>query len=103
MDTTTTRKFSPLMPMPIKFDVAARLQTLRRWLDPSSPHYQPEGQHLNIRKLIELYETGQKTDNVGEIWLLDGKVVSMDEACNSPGWAMSEVRPSNPLDENAFN
>lgn len=83
--------------LPIEFDVAGRIQWLRDSLDSLSPHYQPEGQHINIRALIGLYETGQKVDDTEEIWITNGQVVPKEEAFNATGWALVEVRSSNSL------
>ena len=81
-----------MCPNPIPFDVSKRIQTLREFLDPTSPHYQREGQHANIRALIELYESGKRTDNSQEIWLANGKIVTMSQALAGPFYPHCEVR-----------
>lgn len=99
----TPRVFSPSTPLPIKFDVAKQIRQLQDGLHPSNPYYEREGQHTNIRALIKLYESGQKLDNKEESWIMNGKVVSKEEALKSKEWALVEVRRSNSSDKNVFN
>jgi hypothetical protein len=51
-----TIEFSPVIPLPVPFDVQKRIQELRGYLDPNNPDYQPEQQHTNIKAAIKLYE-----------------------------------------------
>ena len=83
-------KFSPAMPVPFVFDVQGRIQELRDSLDPKHPLYQPEQQHVNIKAIIKLYED-KKIDGIQEVWVVEGKVVTEEEAENYPGWAWQEV------------
>lgn len=98
----STRTFSPLIPIPTIFQVKERIRQLQDGLNPSSPFYEREGQHMNIRALIKLYGSGQMLDNSRECWILKGKVVSREEALGSKDWCLVEVRTSNSCDENAF-
>jgi hypothetical protein len=85
-------EFSPAMPIPFVFDVQGHIQVLRDCLDPRHPLYQPEQQHINIKALIKLYED-KEIDGIQEIWLIEGKVVTKEEARNRPRgvWAWQEV------------
>jgi hypothetical protein len=76
-------EFSPAMPIPFVFDVQGHIQVLRDCLDPRHPLYQPEQQHINIKALIKLYED-KEIDGIQEIWLIEGKVVTKEEARNRP-------------------
>ena len=53
-----TPEFSPAIPIPLVFDVQARIKALQGNLDPRNPNYQPERQQENIRAVIKLYEEG---------------------------------------------
>jgi hypothetical protein len=74
-------KFLPAIPIPFVFDVERRIQVLRNCLDPGHPPYQPEQQHINIKALTKLYE-GKKIDGIQETWLIEGKIVTKEEARN---------------------
>jgi len=86
--------FRPACPDPIKFDVQARIQSLRTSLDPNldpeDPLYQPEQQHVNIKTLIKLYEE-KKLDGTKAVWVVDGKVVSDEEAKKRTTWGWHEA------------
>lgn len=82
--------FSPAMPIPLTIDIPARIATLRGYLDPSNPDYQPEGQHVNIRAAIKLYEDGT-IDGTRHVMITDGKVVTLQEASKSTSWSWGEV------------
>jgi hypothetical protein len=71
-------------------DVQGHIQVLRDCLDPKHPLYQPEQQHVNIKALIKLYED-KKLDGIQEVWLVEGKVVTEEEARNHTGWVWEEV------------
>jgi hypothetical protein len=83
-------EFSPAIPIPFVFDVQGRIQQLHDFLDPKHPLYQPEQQHVNIKALIKLYED-KKIDGIQEVWVMEGKVVTEEEAINYTGWAWQEV------------
>ena len=86
-------EFSPAMPFPRVFDVQRHIQVLRDCLDPKHPLYQPEQHHVNIKAVIKLYEE-KKIDGIQEVWVMEGKVVTEEEAMNRPRgtWAWCEVR-----------
>ncbi len=86
-------EFSPAMPIPLVFDIQGRIQVLHDCLDPKHPLYQPEQQHVNIKAVIKLYED-KKIDGIQEVYIMEGKVVTKEEARNRPGcaWAWREVR-----------
>ncbi|KFY93683.1 hypothetical protein V498_04305, partial [Pseudogymnoascus sp. VKM F-4517 (FW-2822)] len=69
----------------------ARIATLRGYLDPSNPDYQPEGQHVNIRAAIKLYEDGT-IDGTRHVMITDGKVVTLQEASKSTSWSWGELK-----------
>jgi len=79
-------EFSPAMPIPRVFDVQGRIQVLRDCLDPKHPLYQPEQQYVNIKAVIKLYED-KKIDGIQEVYIMEGKVVTKEEARNRPGYA----------------
>ncbi len=83
-------EFSPAIPIPFVFDVQKRIQQLRDFLDPKHPLYQPEQQHVNIKAVIKLYED-KKIDGIQGIWVMEGKVVTEEEAENYASWAWEEV------------
>jgi hypothetical protein len=76
-------KFLPAIPLPVPFDVPKRIQTLRGYLDPNNPDYQPEIQHVNIKAAIKLYETGE-IDGNQKVYIKDGKIVSREESFKGP-------------------
>jgi len=76
-------KFTPLVPIPDPFDVKKRIQQLRSCLDPKSPDYEPENQHINIKAAIKLYEEG-KIDGTQEVCIKDGKIVPKEETFKGP-------------------
>ena len=84
-------KFSPAIPIPLVFDVQGRIEDLRGYLDPKHPFYQPK-QKVNIEAVIKLYEE-KKIDGIQEAWVMEGKVVTEEEANNraSRVWVWREV------------
>ena len=82
-------EFSPAIPIPFVFDVQERIQQLRSYLDPKHPFHHPE-QNVNIEAVIKLYEE-KKIDGIQEVWLVEGKVVTEEEARNHTGWVWEEV------------
>jgi hypothetical protein len=82
-------EFSPATPIPLQFDVQDRIKRLRGYLDPSKPDYQPEGQHVNIRAAIKLYQD-RKINGLERVYIVDGKVVSEDEAFEGSSWIWCE-------------
>jgi hypothetical protein len=84
-----TIEFSPVIPLPIPFDVQERLQELRSYLDPNHPDYQPEQQHTNIKAAIKLYEDGE-IDGVEQVFIKDGKVVPEEETFKGGSWSWNE-------------
>ena len=83
-------EFSPAIPIPLVFDVEEHIKQLRNCLDPKHPFYQPKEQHVNVKAVIKLYEE-KKIDGFQEVWLIDGKVVSEEEAEKRTGFAWHEV------------
>jgi hypothetical protein len=85
-------EFSPAIPIPYVFDVPRRIQQLHNYLDPKHPLHQPEQQHVNIKAVIKLYEE-KKIDGIQEVCVMEGKVVTEEEADNRPGsvWVWCEV------------
>jgi hypothetical protein len=77
-------EFSPAIPIPLVFDIQGRIQELRGYLDPKHPLYQPK-QNVNIEAIIKLYEE-KKIDGIQEVWVMEGKVVTEEEADNRAGW-----------------
>ncbi|KAI9779342.1 MAG: hypothetical protein M1839_007450 [Geoglossum umbratile] len=84
-------KISPGIPIPAVFDVQKRIQTLHSYLDPKNPQYQPEQQHSNIQIAIKLYEDGQM-DGLEHVYIMDGVVVTQEEAFKGSAWVWSELR-----------
>jgi hypothetical protein len=91
-------KFSPAIPIPLVFDVEARIQQLHGYLDPNNPHYQPEQQHVNIRAAIKMHEQGE-IDMSKFNFIREGKLITRKESFRSPGWSWAEVCCSNSLFE----
>jgi hypothetical protein len=77
-------EFAPAIPIPLVFDVQERIQQLRSYLDPKHPYYHAE-QKVNIEAVIKLYEE-KKIDGIQEVHVMEGKVVTEEEANNCPGW-----------------
>jgi hypothetical protein len=80
-----------MIPMPVEFDMEQHVAKLYESLNPKSPSYERESQHVNIRALINLYESGKRKSNVEEVWIMGGKVVTKKEALTTKEWAISEV------------
>jgi hypothetical protein len=76
-------EFTPVVQMPHPFDIEKRIQELRSYLDPKSPDYQPENQHINIKAVIKLYEEG-KIDGIQKVFIKDGKIVPEEEIFKGP-------------------
>jgi len=76
-------EFTPVVQLPEPFDVKKRIQELRSYLDPKSPDYQPEDQHINIKAVIKLYEEGE-IDGIQEVFIKDGKIVPEEETFKGP-------------------
>lgn len=74
------------------FNLQRHLARLTERLHPNSPTFDRVELHENIRALIELYETGQRKDDLTEIFIMKGKVVTFEEAMKSPHWVITEVR-----------
>jgi hypothetical protein len=83
-------EFSPAIPIPLVFDVQKRIHELRGYLDPNSPQFQPEQQHVNIKAAIELSEDG-KIDGWQQVHIMEGKVVTKEEMFKGSAWAWGEV------------
>jgi hypothetical protein len=83
-------KFSPAMPMPPTFNVEEHICRLYKYLDPKDPNFQPVGQHKNIRAAIKLYQDGT-LDGFRRVSIMDGKIVSREEAFRGKEWVWSEV------------
>jgi hypothetical protein len=80
--------FSPGIPFPRPFDVEGHVKVLRDSLDPKHPLHLPK-HRANILTLIKLYEEG-KLDSTQEVWLVDGKIITEEEAHHRP-WVWLEV------------
>ncbi|MCJ1252102.1 hypothetical protein MMC30_009340 [Trapelia coarctata] len=84
------RQLLPAMPIPVHIDIAKRLHELNEYLNPNSATYQPEGQHRNIHKVIELYKSGAVAGQ-GEVCVIGGKVVGIDQMRTANDWVWLEV------------
>lgn len=83
--------FSPSMPIPHVFDPAKRLQDLKNGLNPqNSFYYFVEGQHPNIRAVIQAYESGVMALG-STTYFKGGKVVSEAEANKHDDFVWKEV------------
>ncbi|KFY87451.1 hypothetical protein V500_06949 [Pseudogymnoascus sp. VKM F-4518 (FW-2643)] len=80
--------FSPAMPISPVISVPDTIASLRTYLDPSHCDYWMVEQHVNIRKDIPTYESGELR---GEVVSMDGKVVSDEEALGSGRWRWNKV------------
>lgn len=76
-------------PNPIVFDVKYRISQLYDCLNPRSPVYQRVEQHQNIKAVIHMYETG-KINGEESVWVMQGKIVSQDEAYQGPDFHWHE-------------
>ena len=76
--------------MPIQFDRSARLDQLRGFLNPDDPRYEREGQHTNIRALIELYEE-KVLDGTQTVYICEGKIITREEFERATTWCLIEV------------
>ena len=83
--------FSPAIPVPSTFDVEKYIAQLKDYLDPKSPHHEPPQQHVNINKLIELYETGERKDNFTTIYIRKGEVITEEQFWAVPDWCFVDV------------
>ncbi len=73
---------------PVPFDVKARIEQLRSYLDPNNSHYQRPQQHENIKAVIRLYEEG-KINGVDSVYVQRGKIIALEDILKNPGsiWA----------------
>lgn len=99
---STDITFSSATPIPREWSPEKRVTQLEATLDPKSPSYDRPEQHVNIRKLIDLYKNGQIRPGE-QVWVLEGRVVDRTTALKGPGWATVEVRSSSFRYENATN
>lgn len=83
--------FSPAIPIPSTFDLEKYVAQLKDYLDPKSPHHEPPQQHVNIRKLIELYETGERKDNFTTIYIRNGEVITKEQFWAVADWCFVDV------------
>lgn len=83
--------FSPAIPIPSIFDREKYIAQLKDYLDPKSPHHEPPQQHANIKKLIELYETGQRKDNFTTIYIRKGEVITQEQFWAVADWCFVDV------------
>ena len=90
----TLEHYSPAIPIPITFDVEKYIAELKDSLDPKSPYHEPPQQHVNIKKLIELYETGERKDNLTTIYIRHGEIITAEEFLAVPDWCFVDVRSS---------
>ena len=84
-----TIKWLPAIANPAPFDVQKRIQELRDCLDPKTPYYQPERQHVNIKAAIKLYEEG-KIDGVKQVHIMNGEIVPEEKIFKGPSCSWSE-------------
>ncbi|MCJ1346614.1 hypothetical protein MMC31_004832, partial [Peltigera leucophlebia] len=84
--TTSAPKWDELVPIPLIFDVKARIEFLKSILIPGNPCSQHPRQHPNIEAAIAMYESG-KLDG-SRVLIVGGKVVSSEEALKAglPVW-----------------
>ena len=78
-------EFSPVVPIPLEFDVNCRIRELHSLLlNPQHPKLGPDYsyQSQNIKNLIRFYEKGSIKGGEG-VWLLNGEVVTEEEALGS--------------------
>lgn len=59
---------------PVAFDVKARIEQLRSYLDSNNSHYQRPQQHENIEAVIRLYKEG-KINGVDTVYVQRGKII----------------------------
>lgn len=81
MSSQKERIFSPVIPIPRVFDRQKRIAELKDYLNVD--HHKP--QHDNLKKIIELYESGEKMDHFTSVWVKDGKVVTQEQALATMG------------------
>lgn len=82
--------FSPATPLPLQFDIGRRLAQLEGYLNPQDPRCQPLGQHLNIRKVIDLYKTGALAGGE-QVCVCQGKIISFEDIPQTREWKWLEV------------
>lgn len=85
----TKIKWLPSPPINPPFNVEERIKTLRSYLNPNNPLYQPKRQHVNIEAVIKLYEEG-KIDGIRPISVKNGKIVSEEEIWKGPFCSWTE-------------
>ncbi|OBT66710.1 hypothetical protein VE03_03981 [Pseudogymnoascus sp. 23342-1-I1] len=77
-------------PVPEIASVLAILARLRTYLDPAHRDYwRVVEQHVNIRKAIEMYESGE-LDGRRVVWIVDGEVVGERRGFRSERWCWIE-------------
>lgn len=72
----TVITYSPAIPIPGTFDLQAYIARLKDFLNPQSPHYERPQHHINVKKLIELYESGERKDSTTAIYISKGEVIT---------------------------
>lgn len=82
--------FSPATPIPLRFDVGRRVAELEGYLNPQDPRCEPPGQHLNIRKVIDLYKTGALAEGE-QVCVCQGKIISFEDMLRTREWKWMEV------------
>ena len=82
---------SPAIPIPIVFNKAEHVARLKNYVNPKDPHYQGKAQEVNIKKLIQLYESGEREDNSTEIFICKGEIVSFKEAEKTSDYCYLDV------------
>lgn len=82
--------FSPATPIPIQFDVGRRVAELEGYLNPQGPRCEPLGQHLNIRKVVDLYKTGALAGGE-QVCVCQGKIISFEDMLRTREWKWMEV------------
>lgn len=94
MNDQALKTFCPVLPLPLVWDRAKRLQGLKESLDPKSPHYYfIERMHPNIKAVIAAYEAGKIPDE-GTFYFMGGKMVMKSEADSRKELLWTEVRSS---------
>jgi hypothetical protein len=94
-------KFLPLVPIPDPIDPRKRIQELHSYLDPTSPSYLPQNQHVNVKAVIRLYEEG-RINGVEEVCVKEGKIVSKAETFKGPSPSFIEGTCYELADKHAY-
>lgn len=77
------------IPKPIEFNIKARIEQLRSYLDQTNTQRDLRGQDENIKTVIKLYENGE-IDGIREVCVMNGKVVTEEEADKGPSCSWRE-------------